>query len=336
MSEENGEAKTLEQDEINALLGQIEEGEELDVPDQETSGQAAEGLPEDGASVEEEAPLAVKIFDFIRPEWLSQQDMESLLQGVEKWASLTSFELSRLLGCSVDFQMNSLDLLKADELYRSLPTQALGGLISWIQPPGQGGGDLLVLFPNGPFRAVRNALLGKKLFLEEKESSQEAPRGRLDKRLAGYLLDQKLLPSWERAWRRRGFPRPRLNQVENRLGRMELWCGDDSLITISMEMTVEGISGSMTVAFSWQTFMRLKAQSAEEGGLFHAAPQESPAAAMVGGGSVVDTELVFPLHGGGWNYETLKRLRRGEALFLPGDVKGRRMVRPQKGELYGD
>ncbi len=300
------EQEYIDKGEIDQLLDRVEgEG-------------SLEENPADSSVGDERGDLPVSPWDFRRPEVFSPSDVEEILTAADRWSSILSYQLDRLLPCPAEADILSVEVYPWEELRDSLPGEEAVGITQW-----GGAGPLLFFVPARGLAGLREALLGQ---AEVRPPEEALGVGRLEKRLLGYLLENQFLPAWERAWRGKGADLPRLVQIESREDRLAPWDPRQMLAVISVEWTVGDIPGRGSVVFSWETLLRLRAGRAGSG------DAEAPVSFA---GETVETEWVFTLNGAGWSFAELEQLRGGESLMLPVDPPGRRRLSSQEGEVYG-
>ena len=104
-SDDNGGDEVLSQNEISDLLGAIEDGAE-----------AAEEADEDT-----EPQVMIKIYDFYRPDFLSNSDMRIIDGLCCELMQNTSATLNALTGFALKWNIASIDVLTNDELCRCQP-----------------------------------------------------------------------------------------------------------------------------------------------------------------------------------------------------------------------
>jgi hypothetical protein len=109
-----GNKDELSQDEINQLLGDIAELEDSGEPD------SPAGPEETAPSMDDDSPR-ITIYDFLRPEFISQNSLSTIRGSLEKGLSNAAYFLSSALAAEISFSIESVDALTLEEYSRTVP-----------------------------------------------------------------------------------------------------------------------------------------------------------------------------------------------------------------------
>jgi len=212
----------LDQNEIDALLSAVEEGE----------------LP-DPVKDEEEASAGIAIYDFKRPERVSKDQLRTLGAMHEGFARNLAAALSGFMRTIVEVRLASVEQITYSEFILSLPNPTHFAILNAEPLEGR---LMLEINPSIVFPIIDRLLGGGK----EQVTIPERPLTDIEQRLAKRLLDLTLTELHE-TW----IPIEDINfnvaQVESNPQLVQIVAPNESVVLIGLELSLGDMSGMMNL-----------------------------------------------------------------------------------------
>ncbi len=242
-----GEEETLDQSEIDELLGSISEeeeeggGEGPPTPSPEPTQESAGESKEESGSItgdpqEEFADRSIKTYDFKRPDKFSKDQIRTLQMIHETFARSTTTELSAQLRSLASLSVASVDQLSYEEFMKVVPTPTALGVIDMDPLEGKG---LLEMDPALVFQIVDRLFGG----------TDETTPANIERELTDIehsvieRVFMSLLNNLREAWENILDLRPRLEQIESNPQFVQIVPPNDMVVLITFDTKIGDVEG---------------------------------------------------------------------------------------------
>lgn len=241
-----GEEETLDQDEIDDLLGSISEEEESGGEStEETTATAqaesvgasgSEGGPKTGDPEDEFADRSIKTYDFKRPDKFSKDQIRTLQMIHESFARSTTTELSAQLRSLASLSVASVDQLSYEEFMKVVPSPTSLGVIDMDPLEGKA---LLEMDPALAFQIVDRLFGGTG---ETTPADIERELTDIEHSVIERVF-MSLLNNLRDAWENIIDLRPRLEQIESNPQFVQIVPPNDMVVLITFDTKIGDVEG---------------------------------------------------------------------------------------------
>jgi flagellar motor switch protein FliM len=214
----------LSQDEIDALLTAISDGDGGEVEEVGGKAEFRERSPE----------RKVKIYDFKRPDKFSKDHLRTLTNMHEQFARLATTALSAQLRTLVHLHVASVDQLTYEEFVRSIPSPTTMGIIAMDPLKGQA---VLEIDPTITFTIVDRIFGGRGEVMKMNRELTEIENQVMD------TIMVKMLANLREAWATVIDLRPRIVNIELNPNFTSVVAPSEMVVLVTLETKVSDVEG---------------------------------------------------------------------------------------------